>query len=117
MAEEEWQKRHREIEELHRTIQARMDESDRRAAAREKERAERRAAGNREMYFQFRVRKANNKEGEPRFTVETREIENPSTMILGSSGKALTESELRKTLTEIGLTLGEIQSAIDKAIE
>lgn len=36
MAEAEWQKRHREIEELHRTIQARMDERDRRAAEREK---------------------------------------------------------------------------------
>lgn len=44
MAEAEWQERHREIEELHRTILARMDENDRRAAEREKERAEQRAA-------------------------------------------------------------------------
>ena len=42
MAEAEWQERHREIEELHRTILARMDESDRRTAEREKERAEQR---------------------------------------------------------------------------
>ena len=44
VAEAEWQRRHREIEELHRTILAQMDESDRRAAEREKERAEKRAA-------------------------------------------------------------------------
>ena len=44
MAEAEWEKRYTEIDELHRTIQARVDESDRRAAAREKERAEQRAA-------------------------------------------------------------------------
>ena len=41
MAEAEWQKRHREIDELHRTILARMDESDRRAAEREKQREQR----------------------------------------------------------------------------
>ena len=45
MAEAEWQKRHREIDELHRTILARMDESDRRAAEREKQREQQRAAG------------------------------------------------------------------------
>ena len=45
MAEAEWQKRHREIDELHRTILARMDESDRRAAEREKQREQQGAAG------------------------------------------------------------------------
>ena len=43
MAEAEWQKPHREIEELHRTILARMDASDRRAAERGKQRKKRRA--------------------------------------------------------------------------
>jgi len=43
VAEAEWQKPHREIEELHRTILARMDASDRRAAERGKQRKKRRA--------------------------------------------------------------------------
>ena len=118
MAEAEWQKRHREIDELHRTILARLDESDRRVAAREKERSQRRAAENREMaYFQLRVRKTKNEEGEQRFVIETREIKNPSMMILGSSEMALTEPELRSKLAEIGLTPQEVQLEINKAIE
>ena len=45
MAEAEGQWRHRAIDELHRTILARMDASDRRAAEREKQREQQRAAG------------------------------------------------------------------------
>ena len=44
MPEMEWRERLNEIEELHRAILARMDQSEQRAAAREKERAERRTA-------------------------------------------------------------------------
>ena len=118
MAEAEWQDPLKEVERIHRRILARLDESDRREAAREKERAERRAAGSREMqFFQLRVRKAGNEKGEPRFVIETREIKNPGTMILGSSEKPLTESELRTRLAEMGLTPGEVQSEIDKAGE
>ena len=44
MAEAQWQKRHREIDEIHRTIQARLDASDRRVAEREKREPARREA-------------------------------------------------------------------------
>jgi len=44
MPETEWQERLNKIEELNRANLARMDQSERRAAAREKERADQRAA-------------------------------------------------------------------------
>jgi len=67
-------------------------------------------------YFQWWVRKTKNEEGEPRFVIENREIKNPSMMIGGSSEETLTEPELRKKLTEIGLTPEEVQIKIDEAI-
>ena len=45
MAEAEWRKRHQEIDRIHRRILARLDESDRRAAEREKQREQQGVAG------------------------------------------------------------------------